>query len=830
MDETIKNKRSILAEAFGSQKRWVNWENVTKRPLQPSGDSASIKDLATLSTYEEVAKVSSNVGIVFTEDKLLLGIDMDDCIVDWVIQHEQEEKIKLFIEKANTYTEISPSGTGLHCFLQVETPIALEANRKGSFEVYNSGRYFTVTNNPFSEVKPLRTVTAEEAIKLLEILGYPWGKKEKETEKLAQATVVSPLDDATIIQKMFESKAGEKIKTLYSGDITLYKGDDSAADMALCSYLAFWCAKDPVQIERIWIASPLGKREKTQQRKDYRDRTINVAIASCNEVYSPSEEEGGDDFGNEKKGQADKIVEMVEKIEGIDLFHDDQMTSYIAMKVDDHNEIIPLESKKFQRWLRHEYRRNYKKVISTEAIKSAVSVLEGKACLEGRLSKLENRLTWEKDELWYDLTNNKWQAIKVNKEGWDIVDKPPVLFKRYPHSQPQVIPVKVGGDIKLILKYVNISKPEQQLLLLTYLVSSFIPDFPHPILVIYGPQGSAKSTLSRILRRIVDPSQIEVSSMPESQRELIQALAHHAFLFFDNISYISEEVSDTLCKAITGSGFVKRELYTNDEDIIYKLKRAIGINGINLVSTRPDLLDRSLLLELERIEEKDRKTEKELMDDFEKDLPIILGGIFDILKETLKIKPEVKLKELPRMADFALWGAAIAKGLGSTQDTFLLAYKDNIEKQTETILNENTVAIVLTSFIDHLSVPMWKGTASELLDELKKHAPFAHVDIYEKYWPKAPQTLSRALNILKVTLREADLAISISAGKKRQITIEKISERERLKKEAEIRENEIFLANPLVQSIFRQIKDNTDGSDDVPTILKGSLPPEAPSN
>ena len=147
MDETIKNKRSILAEAFGSQKRWVNWENVTKRPLQPSGDSASIKDLATLSTYEEVAKVSSNVGIVFTEDKLLLGIDMDDCIVEGVIQHEQEEKIKLFIGKANTYTEVSPSGSGLHSFLLVESPIGLEANRKGSFEVYNSGRYFTVTND-----------------------------------------------------------------------------------------------------------------------------------------------------------------------------------------------------------------------------------------------------------------------------------------------------------------------------------------------------------------------------------------------------------------------------------------------------------------------------------------------------------------------------------------------------------------------------------------------------------------------------------------------------------------------------------------------------------
>ena len=158
-----------------------------------------------------------------------------------------------------------------------------------------------------------------------------------------------------------------------------------------------------------------------------------------------------------------------------------------------------------------------------------------------------------------------------------------------------------------------------------FLVSCFVPGIPHVLLVIFGAQGSSKSTLSRLARLLVDPSLIEVASFPHSQKELVQALAHHYFLFFDNVSYISEEQSDILCKAITGGGHTKRELYSDDDDIIYNFIRCIGINGINLVTTRPDLLERSLLLELERIEPAERKTEKELYQNFKIDLPSILG-------------------------------------------------------------------------------------------------------------------------------------------------------------------------------------------------------------
>jgi len=148
--------------------------------------------------------------------------------------------------------------------------------------------------------------------------------------------------------------------------------------------------------------------------------------------------------------------------------------------------------------------------------------------------------------------------------------------------------------------------------LLVYLVTCFIPDIPHPILIVYEDQGSAKSTLSKLLKRLIDPSVIEVSEFPRNTAELIQKLSHHWFVFFDNISHLSGSTSDILCKAVTEGGFSKRELYSDDEDIIYTFKRCVGLNGINLIATKPDLLDRSIIFEMERIPKDKRRLEKKL--------------------------------------------------------------------------------------------------------------------------------------------------------------------------------------------------------------------------
>ena len=129
-----------------------------------------------------------------------------------------------------------------------------------------------------------------------------------------------------------------------------------------------------------------------------------------------------------------------------------------------------------------------------------------------------------------------------------------------------------GGDAKAFLKFVNVQDEDQKILLLVWMVSCFIPDFPHPMPNFYGAQGSAKSLLSKLLRKITDPSALEAMSFPKDVKEFAQLLAHHHCIFFDNVSYLPNDISDALCKAITGDGFSKRELYTDEDDIIFRFQ------------------------------------------------------------------------------------------------------------------------------------------------------------------------------------------------------------------------------------------------------------------
>ncbi|OGZ66460.1 MAG: hypothetical protein A3C50_00150 [Candidatus Staskawiczbacteria bacterium RIFCSPHIGHO2_02_FULL_43_16] len=279
-----------------SDEYWVNWRlemrnaKKTKVPYMPNGKLASTTDPVTWSTFDEVIAAQSRfsgIGIVFTG--LLLGIDVDKCLEGRDITHEQRKKIAELITRANTYTEVSPSGTGLHLFLKLTAPLNLKANRHGNFEAYTLGRYFTVTQNFYQDIKSVRLVTPEEAESLLSIIGYPWEKGEQPKNTLHSPTSKEiELSDDVVLQKMFASKNGSAIKLLYNGDTSEFDGDESVADASLCSHLAFWVGKDASRIESLWLASPLGNREKTQQRKDYRDHTVEFAIQHCTGVYDNS--------------------------------------------------------------------------------------------------------------------------------------------------------------------------------------------------------------------------------------------------------------------------------------------------------------------------------------------------------------------------------------------------------------------------------------------------------------------------------------------------------------------------------------------------------------
>jgi hypothetical protein len=264
------------------------------------------------------------------------------------------------------------------------------------------------------------------------------------------------------------------------------------------------------------------------------------------------------------------------------------------------------------------------------------------------------------------------------------------------------------------------------------LISLFIPNIPKPILILSGESGGAKTTTFNIIKRIVDPGSTDTIAFPKQINDLVQILDHNYVNCFDNVSSISEEVSDLICRVVTGAGYSKRALYTDDSDFIYKFKRFIGVNGINLATTRADFLDRSLIIKVKRIDDKFRKKEADIEKELERLRPYILGYIFDTLVKVLEYRdehPNEKIFEngYPRMADFAEWGEIIARCLGYKKNEFINAYYENINSQNDEVIESSPIAEAILLFVrDREAGYIWRGTPSKLHTDLTRQKSFSN--------------------------------------------------------------------------------------------------------
>lgn len=454
-----------------------------------------------------------------------------------------------------------------------------------------------------------------------------------------------------------------------------------------------------------------------------------------------------------KEPQSKSLLDFINS-SNIELFCDSVNDAYASIMINGHREILSIESKEFNWYLNHLYYNQFKKTINKDNLQQVINILQAEARF-GNVKKIQlsNRVAKKNNSFWYDLTNEKWQVLEITADGWNIIDDPPILFNRFRHQSEQFTPIK-NGDINKIFDYLNIKS--YHTLFLCWLVSCFVPDIPHAMLIVYGEKGSAKSTACSLLKQLIDPSVLDTLTIPKDMRSLIVNLQKHWFLPFDNVSYINEETSDTLCRAITGGGIQQRKLNTNAEDCIFTFRRCLAINGINNVATRSDLLDRSILIELSRIEDKDRRELSEVQNSFKADLPYILGGIFDVLSKAMSLYPTVKLDKLTRLADFTRWGYAIGKALGDKGQSFIDEYNSNIKAQNDEALNNNAVATLIIAFMSDKK--NWYGKVSELYNKLVAMTSNCGISAYSKQIPKAANHFSRKLKELKSNL----LAIGIS--------------------------------------------------------------------
>ncbi|MFC5368584.1 hypothetical protein [Salinirubrum litoreum] len=293
--------------------QWVCWTTqerggkVTKVPLDPtsvSGAYASTADSATWGSFDSALQRATasdvdGIGFVFTSDDPFVGVDLDDCRDETGLSDDAVE----MVTRLHSYTEISPSGSGLHVLVRGSLPEG--PRRKGGVEAYDEARYFTMTGERLAgtpreiaaRAGPLRRVhdrflAASTSREEMDVRAQT--AEDLPTERAGRVGLdldtigTVRLDDETLLRKAHDAQNGEKFARLWRGDTTGYDSH-SEADMALCCLLAFWTGREPSRVDGLFRQSGLLRTKWDEVHygdgSTYGEVTVDRACRRTSEVY-----------------------------------------------------------------------------------------------------------------------------------------------------------------------------------------------------------------------------------------------------------------------------------------------------------------------------------------------------------------------------------------------------------------------------------------------------------------------------------------------------------------------------------------------------------------
>ncbi len=509
-----------------------------------------------------------------------------------------------------------------------------------------------------------------------------------------------------------------------------------------------------------------------EQYKNARDNIADkfkITVEYLDSIYKgmESESKNGKRRGTSQK---DKIVELVLN-SGAELwhYHDEP---YATFKIADHVESTRTRERRFKRYVSMLFYRATRQAPSSQAMQDALSVIEGRALFDGVEHPVNIRVAGDGiNDIVIDLGDKGWNGVRITKEGWSII-RLQDLEERFirPQGMTALPYPEKGGNFDTLRGLINIEDDDDFSLLKAFIIGCYRPVPPgrpisRPLLAVYGEQGSAKSSLCNLVKKLVDPSLPLSRSAPREERDLAIAARNSWVIAYDNLSYIQDWLSDALSRLSTGAGFATRTLFENDTESIFSAQRSIIINGIEEVARRPDLLDRAIPITTPEIPPEKRLIEDEYWQCVETALPGIMAAIFDALSATLRAYP-VEIDRLPRMADFCTWSVSTEVGMG-WEPLFLKAYANNRQQANIMALEGNHIAEEL----QRASFPeTWTGTAAELLEELNINVSETVKKLKE--WPKSARGVSGQLRRIMPNLRKIGINVIFNRnGQSRTVQI-----------------------------------------------------------
>ena len=461
------------------------------------------------------------------------------------------------------------------------------------------------------------------------------------------------------------------------------------------------------------------------------------------------------------KSSQDKTQEALEKITSISEVWKNQFGElFITIKLDENRQ------KHYTLTSRHT-RAYISKVLSEvgihtktkQNVENIIAQLESDALLNDIEYETNLRVAGFEGAIYIHLRDKENTIIKVDADGWNEAEIPPVRFVESQHLKALPYPSR-EGKIEDIDKLLNVENVQDRNMILCWAFNALFPTGPYPILMLTGQQGSAKTTTTKLVRSLVDPAKPLARSLPSDDRNLMVSATNNWILSYDNLSKISDKMSDSLCRIATGAGMGIRANYTDKEEIVFDAALPVILNGIENSATRLDLLDRSIVISLPTMTQQQRKPLEEILALQNQVLPSVFGALLDTLSEALKRLPSFEALYLPRMADFAKRILSVESFLGWSEGEFLPYFESLMDDASSQAMEGD---IVLQGILQLMNgKEEWSGTATELREKIRT---VTSVDYY-KYIPKANRL---ALNRRKPALEKLGIEYSFKrTGNQRQ--------------------------------------------------------------
>jgi hypothetical protein len=438
-------------------------------------------------------------------------------------------------------------------------------------------------------------------------------------------------------------------------------------------------------------------------------------------------------------------------------------TAFVGLELDDTIQIHEASVAVIRGFLAERYYMAYADYPAKRLLDGTAESIMSK-CLVAPVEELGYRVRRTPDGIYYDLGRPDWGSFHLSRRGTMSYNSPsPVYFRRTSgmDALPEPAPFPLDQLLPTLQALAPLHNEDQELLRLGFLLASLWPEGPYPILNLYGPPESGKGYHSRFIRMLVDPVKAPLQGIPHHEQELLLEASRERLLVLDNVSKLPAWGSNTLCRISTGTAYRKKKLYTDVQVLTLNVCNPILVNSVDQVLTAPDLVSRSMFIDLPPMPDVGRRDENEMLLEVAKAAPGILWALFKIVCESEHRPPVVKSQS--RITPTFRLMTTAERLLGLDGGTFERAYNRNRSIGHDIVLSEYAYLSALRDMVNE-GEGVWVGSAKDLMGRITTKVK---ASLRGDNWPTSATELTKQLRGMAPSLTDIGLTVSFNSANMR---------------------------------------------------------------